>query len=164
MTKNYFADLAAYTRWADQKAMSWLAAIDDNQWELNNPSSFSSVRQTAIHIVSAQKIWIDFWTGVTSPVYLSSIFSGGKNELIAIWQKAGDGLLNFISNYPEHELDLPVTFTYPNGRIGHMPYCQSFAHVVNHSTYHRGQLVTLLRQAGFADFSSTDLATYYQQV
>ena len=43
-----------------------------------------------------------------------------------------------------------VSFVYPNGKTGQMLYYQTFAHIVNHSTYHRGQLVTLLRQAGFA--------------
>jgi hypothetical protein len=47
-----------------------------------------------------------------------------------------------------------VRFIYPNGDTGQMPYYQTFAHIVNHSTYHRGQLVTLLRQAGYDQFSS----------
>ncbi|WP_223233283.1 DinB family protein [Chitinophaga sp. CF418] len=33
---------------------------------------------------------------------------------------------------------------------------------MNHSTYHRGQLVNMLRQVGFTQLSSTDLATYYR--
>ncbi|MDT3401342.1 hypothetical protein [Mucilaginibacter terrae] len=45
-----------------------------------------------------------------------------RYELIAIWQKANDELFNFISNYPEHELELPVTFVYPNGKTSQMPY------------------------------------------
>ncbi len=161
MTNRYFADLAAYTRWADNKAMSWLAAIDDEQWELSNPSSFGSVRQTAIHVASAEKIWVDFWKGATTPVFLSAVFSGSKDDLIAIWQKASDDLVHFISNYPDQELDMPVNFVYPNGTVGQIPFYQSFAHIANHSTYHRGQLVTLLRQAGYSDFTSTDLATYF---
>ncbi|GAB2698297.1 DinB family protein [Mucilaginibacter koreensis] len=161
MKKDYFAVLAAYNRWADQKAMNWLSAIDHEAWQRLNPSSFSSVRQTAIHIASAEKIWVDFWTGTATPVYLSAVFSGDKDELIAIWRKAGEDLVNFISNYPENELDRPVNFVYPNGSTGQMPYYQSFAHVVNHSTYHRGQLITLLHQVGFSELSSTDLATFY---
>jgi uncharacterized damage-inducible protein DinB len=50
---------------------------------------------------------------------------------------------------------------YPMGGEGQMEFQQTFSHVVNHSTYHRGQLVTLLRQTGFTQLSSTDLATYY---
>jgi len=37
------------------------------------------------------------------------------------------------------------------------------SHVFNHSTYHRGQLVTLFRQVGFTDVTSTDLLLYYRK-
>jgi uncharacterized damage-inducible protein DinB len=38
-----------------------------------------------------------------------------------------------------------------------------FAHVVNHATYHRGQLVTMLRQVGFTDVSATDFLGFYKK-
>jgi len=161
MVKQYFTDLAAYNSWADQKAVDWLSQITDEQWEQVNVSSFSSIRQTAVHIASAEKIWIDFWTGAADPVYLSASFKGTKNELLEIWKAASNGMETYIKSHPEEDLMRPVSFIYPNGNIGQMPYYQTFAHIVNHSTYHRGQLVTLLRQAGCDQFSSTDLATYY---
>lgn len=163
MLKSYFNDLAAYNSWADQKAMDWLSQITEEQWERDNVSSFSSVRQTAVHIASAEKIWIDFWTGSANPVYLSSSFAGTKNELLGIWSTASNGLENHIKCLPEEDFDKPVSFIYPNGNTGQMLYYQTFAHVLNHSTYHRGQLVTLLRQAGHVKFSSIDLATFYIQ-
>ncbi|MEO3405605.1 DinB family protein [Mucilaginibacter sp. CAU 1740] len=161
MNKAYFEELAAYNNWADNKAISWLSGITDEQWDKVNASSFNSVKQTAIHIASAEKIWIDFWTGVNTPVYLSSVFTGSKAELMDIWQKASRGIVDFVNGHPEADLEKTINFIYPNGRIGEIRYFQSFAHCINHSTYHRGQLVTLLRQVGFSDFSSVDLATYY---
>jgi len=161
MLKQYFTDLAAYNSWADQKAINWLSQITEEQWEQVNVSSFSSIRQTAVHIASAEKIWIDFWTRASNPVYLSANFTGSKDELIVIWQEASYGLEAFIKSHLEGDLGQSVSFIYPNGNAGQMPYYQTFAHVVNHSTYHRGQLVTLLRQAGYNRFSSIDLATYY---
>jgi uncharacterized damage-inducible protein DinB len=161
MLKQYFTDLAAYNSWANQKAMDWLSQITDEQWEQVNVSSFSSIRQTAVHIASAEKIWIDFWTGAADPVYLSANFSGTKTDLLNIWKAASNGLETYIKSHPEEDFDHPVRFIYPNGNTGHMPYYQTFAHIVNHSTYHRGQLVTLLRQTGYNRFTSIDLATYY---
>ena len=161
MLKPYFTDLAAYNSWADQKAIGWLSQITDEQWEQINASSFCSVKQTAVHIASAEKIWIDFWTGAAAPVYLSANFTGSKNDLITIWKAASDGLETYIKNHPEEDFNKPVSFIYPNGNTGHMLYYQTFAHIINHSTYHRGQLVTLLRQAGYEQFSSIDLATFY---
>ncbi|MBW8685684.1 DinB family protein [Chitinophaga rhizophila] len=159
--KSYFLKLAQYNLWANSKIFAWLDQIDDTQWETKITSSFSSIRETATHIASAEKIWVDFWTKAMKPVYLSAQFSGSKTELIYIWQQASNDLKSFIENYQESELERPVSFIYPNGTEGQMKFWQTFSHIINHSTYHRGQLVTLLRSSGFTGLSSLDLATYY---
>jgi uncharacterized damage-inducible protein DinB len=162
MNKHYFIKLADYNSWANNKAIEWLNQINDEQWDQVITSSFSSIKQTAIHIASAEKIWIDFWNNVPDPVYLSVAFKGSKNELTAIWKKASTGLKDFVEKYPEENFWQPITFRYPSGAEGGMEFWQTFSHIINHSTYHRGQLVTLLRQAGFTELSSLDLATYYR--
>jgi uncharacterized damage-inducible protein DinB len=159
MNKKYILELADYTIWANQIAIQWLNQINDEQWKQAIPSSFSSVEKTAIHMTSAQKIWIDYWRNVPNPVFLSAGFEGTKHDLIQIWQKTSADLKNFIETYPEENYLRQVTFKWPRGGEGSMEFWQSFSHMINHTTYHRGQLVTLLRQAGFTDFSSTDLAT-----
>ena len=161
MTKEYFTALANYSNWADNISIEWLGQITDEQWEQSINSSFSSIKKTIIHMVSAKRIWVDFWTKTPNPVYLSSEFEGTKNELITIWQKTSADLKNFIDNFSEEDYGQPVTFTYPNGQAGQMVFWQTFPHYVNHATYHRGQLVTLLRQAGFSNFSNTDLVRYF---
>ncbi len=153
--------LADYNSWADDKAMDWLAHISDVQWKQVSTSSFNSIEQTAVHIASAEKVWIDFWNNSPDPVYLSVIFQGTKNDLIEIWKKASLGVKNFMESHSEEMYRHQVNFSYPRGGKGNMEFWQTFAHIVNHSTYHRGQLVTLLRQAGFTKFSSIDLASYY---
>ena len=161
MTKKYFVELANYNNWTDSIAIEWLKQVNDEQWEQPVVSSFNGIKQTAIHMVSAKKIWIDFWTKIPNPVYLSSEFKGSKNELIKIWEKASGDLKNFIENLPEEYYLEPVNFIYPDGRQGQMLFWETLPHFVNHATYHRGRLVTLLRQAGFTKFSNTDLATYF---
>jgi uncharacterized damage-inducible protein DinB len=164
MNKKYFTTLADYNIWADNIAIEWLHQINDEQWEQVISSSFSSIKQTAIHIASAEKIWIDFWENVPDPVYLSAEFKGTKNDLIEIWKKSSADLKAFIERYPEENYVQQVSFIKPNGEAGRMEFSQTFPHMINHSTYHRGQLVTLLRQAGFTKLSSTDLFTYYRVV
>ena len=164
MNKAYFTTLADYNIWADSIAIEWLNQINDEQWEQVITSSFSSIRQTAIHIASAEKIWIDFWENAPNPVYLSTEFKGTKSDLIKIWKESSVGLKNFIEQYPEENYQEPIRVIKPNGEEGSMEFWQTFPHMINHSTYHRGQLVTLLRQAGFTNFSSTDLFTYYRMI
>ena len=162
MNKKHFIELADYIIWADNTAIEWLNQINEEQWNRSVISSFSSIRQTAIHIAGAEKIWIDFWTNVPDPVYLSAEFKGTKNDLIEIWKKTSVGLKNFIEKYPEENYLQQVSLKKPNGEEARMELSQTFPHMINHSTYHRGQLVTLLRQTGFTNLSSTDLFTYYR--
>ena len=58
-------------------------------------------------------------------------------------------------------LTLPLHYTRLNGESYTQPVYKVLAHIFNHSTYHRGQLVTQLRQLGFEDITSTDLTTFY---
>ena len=78
MTKKYFTELANYSNWADNNIIEWLQQINEEQWGQPITSSFSSIKQTAIHMVSAKKVWIDFWTKVPGPVYLATEFNGTK--------------------------------------------------------------------------------------
>ncbi|GLU55513.1 DinB family protein [Dyadobacter frigoris] len=162
MNKKYFLALASYNIWANNIAVEWLEQINEEQWNQVIISSFSSIRETGIHIASAEKIWIDFWKNAPDPVYLSTEFEGSKNDLIEIWRIASTGLKNFIETYPEENYLQQITFRYPKGGEGQMKFWQTFSHIINHSTYHRGQLVTILRQIGFTKFSSIDLATFYR--
>jgi len=164
MNKKYFTELADYNFWADSIAIEWLNQIDDEQWNHVIISSFSSVKKTAVHIASAEKIWIDFWENAPDPVYLSTEFKGTKDDLIEIWRGVSAGVKKFIEQFPEENYLQQVGFIKPGGEKGRMEFSQTFPHMINHSTYHRGQLVTLLHQAGFTKFSSTDLFTYYRSI
>ena len=157
----YYLELAAFNNWADKRVMDWLTQVTDEQWNQPAISSFGSVRDTAIHMVSAKKLWIDTWTGIDNPVYLSAGFKESKNELIIIWKKSCEDLTSFIETYPAENYTKPVTVKKPNGELCTMEFKKTFPHMINHATYHRGQLVTLLRQSGFSNLSNTDLFTYY---
>lgn len=161
MTKIYFTELANYNNWADAHVIDWLTQIDEQQWEQEITSSFNSISHTVLHIVGAKKIWVDFWTKRPDPVYLSSYFNGTKDELISLWQKASEDLRQFIDSYPEEEYNRLIDVIYPNGKKTQLEFWQTLPHFVNHATYHRGQLVTMLRQAGFTNFINTDLFTYF---
>jgi uncharacterized damage-inducible protein DinB len=159
--KEYFVELAGYINWADNRVIEWLMQINEEQWNARSVSSFGSIRETAVHMVSAKKIWLDFWTGTSNPVYLSSEFKGTKEELILIWRKSSIDLERFIESYPEAHYSSEIAVIKPNGELSKVEFRKTFPHMVNHATYHRGQLVTQLRQAGFSDFLNTDLFTYY---
>ena len=163
MTKNYFLELAGYNTWANNIVHSWVDKINDQQWEQPLVSSFENIAATALHIAGAETIWLDRLNNVQLPVWLPAVFKGNKKEVMDLWKKASENLKTFIEQFDETKMENNVTFKRINGEVFEMPYYQVFGHVINHSSYHRGQLVTLLRQVGFTDVSSTDLTAFYRK-
>ena len=161
MAKKYFLELARYNIWANNIVHSWLDKINEQQWEQSLVSSFESIAATALHIAGAEIIWLERLQEVKQPVWLPSIFKGNKKELLDLWKSASRNLEIFIDEFDEIKLEDILTFKRTNGKVFQMEYNLVFAHVLNHSSYHRGQLVTLLRQVGFTDLGSTDLTAFY---
>ncbi len=161
MTKKYFKEIAEYNLWANTITCDWLEQITDEQWNKEIFSSFNSIQETVLHIISAEKAWLQRFK--KQPVeWLQSTYRGTKNEHIKLWKDNSAELKAFIDAFDENDLNKNLDFKRLNGDAYSMPYYQLFAHVVNHATYHRGQLVTMLRQAGFRNVSSTDLLGVYR--
>lgn len=161
MTKNYFIQLADYNIWANNMFHGWFDKISEQQWEQPVVSSFNSIAETALHTAGAETIWLDRLNKAAEPVWLPSVIKTVKKDVQDAWKKSSQGLRSFIQNFDETKLQDSVSFKRPDGNLYQLQHYQIFAHVFNHSGYHRGQLVTMLRQVGFTDISSTDLSTYF---
>ncbi len=162
MTKQYFTELADFNIWANDIVCDWLMQLGEEQWNRNIISSFNSISETTLHILSAEQAWLERFQGNKNIVWQQSVFKGSKEEVVNFWKHASQGLKDFISGFDENMLQQNLDFKRLNGDAYSMPWYQLFAHVVNHSTYHRGQLVTMLRQAGFEGIGSTDLLGFYR--
>ena len=163
MTKQYFQELAAYNVWANNIVCSWLQQITDEQWTQEIVSSFNTIQQTVLHIINAENAWLQRFKKIENFQWIQSTYKGTKDEHIVLWKKTSEELKKFIDDFNEQELNTNFAFKRFNGEAYSMPYYQLFAHIVNHAAYHRGQLVTMLRQAGFTNVQLTDLMLFYRK-
>ena len=162
MNKQYFIELSGYHIWANKIVCGWLENISDEQWKQNVVSSFPSVYETVLHIAASEKVWLERLNKFTKHELLINTFNGSKDELIKVWKEVSEGFKKFIEDFPEDGLDEKLAFKNIKGIPHNQPYWQLFAHVINHTTYHRGQLVTMLRQVGYTELSSLDMTTYFR--
>lgn len=160
MTKNYFIELSDYNLWATDIFGSMLEKISDEQWLQKVASSFDTIQETTLHIISAEKAWLQRFE--KKPVeWLQFTYKESKDEHAKLWKKASADLKDFINAFDESSLQIKLDYKRLNGEEKSTPFYIMFAHVFNHSTYHRGQLVTMLRQAGFTNIQSTDLVGFF---
>ncbi len=165
MLKNitYLQSLANYNIWANNLVISWLQQISEEDWQKDLGGSMPSIATTVIHIAGAEKIWFERLNNEVSP-FLTTYFKGNKEEIIEIWETASQNLSVFLSKISIEKLE--EVFEYKNlaGDTFSSKKIEALAHVFNHSTYHRGQIVNYLRQIGFNKLSSTDLINYYRSL
>ncbi len=162
MDKTYFTTLTAFNRASTAQVCSWLRQISDVQWQQPVVSSFSSIHETVLHMVNAENAWLQRLKNETV-IRVDETFTGSRHELLHLWEQTSQQLSDWVAGFDETRLNLSFSYRRFNGQEYRSRYYQVLAHVVNHATYHRGQIVTLLRQAGFTAIQSTDLIGFYRE-
>jgi uncharacterized damage-inducible protein DinB len=162
MTVDDIRALYDYNTWANHRVLENCAALDGEQFARRIVSSFSSVRETLVHLAGCEWLWLERWKGrshTALPWAADSLDFQGLGER---WAELETGLMSFVSGLGEDDLARVVRHTTTEGVPQAAPLWQMMQHVVNHGTYHRGQVVTMLRQLG-AQAQSTDLIVFYRQ-
>jgi len=147
---------ADYSLWAHETIIAWLKTKPADVMDKEVASSFPSIMQTLIHIWDAQRFWLAVIKQTPLPQsfrmgYEGTLFEGIVSHSIE--------LALFVQSLDEDELSKTIELKTPwfesNGT--RFEYIQ---HVVNHSSYHHGQLITIGRHVGLTDAPMTDFNFY----
>lgn len=170
--------LFAYNLWANRRMFTALEKLSAETYTAPIQSSFPSAHESALHILAAEWLWLKRWTGVfpraTGPYTTSTI-----SDLMSQYGVPGDSVRTvnglrslsesihqerqqFLDGLTEERLQAPLTFNDMSGNPYSDPLVLLMQHVVNHGTYHRGQVTTLLRQLG-AETVSLDMLYFFRE-
>ncbi|MBA3828492.1 MAG: DNA polymerase [Taibaiella sp.] len=150
---------ARYNQWANKELINILTTIGDNLLDAVISSSFPSIRLTAYHSWGAEDLWLQRLQLKDKPVWAPGAFQGNFQEACILWQQSSKALINYTETAEEGILRENISFL--RDEVQHMyPPSKILNHVFNHATYHRGQLVTMLRQSGIKDIPATDLSIF----
>jgi len=154
--------LYEYNSWANGRSLEAAQALSSEQFVSPLGSSFSSVRDTLVHIYSAEWVWLERFEGRVPTRHVETEKFSEIGHLRAAWREHETKLLEFVNRLTKEDLDGVheyLTFSFGKGRN---PLWQSMQHLVNHGTYHRGQVAGMLRQLGTTP-KSTDLIAFYRE-
>lgn len=143
MTAAEARTLFAYNRWANRRLLVAASLLSRDDFSRDLHASFDSVRGTLFHIVFGEARWLQFWQD-------GSLFQDPAPEefptvaeLEAAWDRIEREQQEFASRLTDDRLA-------GNVRVREHTYtlAELVQHIMNHSTYHRGQVAVLLRQIG----------------
>jgi uncharacterized damage-inducible protein DinB len=148
--------LLAYTIWADRQVLESLAEVPSEALGRDLGTSFRSVLGTMTHILAAEQVWLSRFIGapvghvasVEDYPDLPSLASG----FVELWPQ----IEWVLASLTEEQVGGDFTWVNTKGESHTAPFRQVLLHFVNHATYHRGQVVALMRQLGHSP-PATDL-------
>jgi uncharacterized damage-inducible protein DinB len=154
--------LFAYSAWATNALLNAIARMPPDQLRQDMKSSHGSIYGTLTHMVAAEKMWLSRWRGNPEPKLMTEDDVPALADLHALWERVGREIAAFLGTMNDRKLQEPLKVTTTKGDQVLHTYGQTFLHVVDHSTYHRGQVITLMRQLGVTP-PSTGMIRFFRQ-
>jgi uncharacterized damage-inducible protein DinB len=162
MTPGEIVALFEFNAWANRKVLGAAEALSVEQFRKELGSSFSSVRDTLVHIYGAEWIWFERLQDRSPAGFPDAKEFPDLRTLRTPWAEQEKSMLEYARRLSQTQLDEVMEYkTFSYGAMRN-PRWQSMQHVVNHGSYHRGQVVTMLRQLE-AKGVGTDLISFYRE-
>jgi uncharacterized damage-inducible protein DinB len=156
-------ELYRYNRWANERVFEAASSLTPAEFTRDLASSYASVRGTLTHIVWAEWIWLQRWKGTSPQVVFEPEDFPQVDALRARWLDVEVERRAFIESVSTEGLLGLVQYVNRQGQTWQYPLWRQLYHVVNHSTYHRGQLTTMLRQLA-APPIPTDFLVFHDEL
>jgi uncharacterized damage-inducible protein DinB len=163
MTPEEVRFLYDYNSWANQRTLDACAPLSPEQFTRDMGSSFHSVRGTLVHILAGECLWLDRFQGRSPNPPPDAAQFPGLASLRARCTETDAQLGSFVGALTQADLDRLHEYKSRAYGVFRMQLWQSLQHLLNHGTYHRGQVMALLRQLG-AQPATLDLAYYCREL
>jgi uncharacterized damage-inducible protein DinB len=164
MTEEDALTLVDYHYWARDRMVEAIDVLSPDQYTRDLGNSFKSVRDTVVHTYSAEWNWYSRWTGSSPTSMLDPAQFPDVATVRAAWRAQEEKIRSFVrSRGAANELDRVFEYRLMNGEEAQSFFSHMLQHVVNHATYHRGQVTTMLRQLGAPPPKSQDLIRFYRE-
>lgn len=157
--KTYLENLARYNFWANERFHETLLPQPAELLQLHIVSTFASIQETMKHLYDAETAW---WLRLNDPASSYNFkdpFPGSFAELLHAHASRSKQWVDYIES--SDEKTLKGEFLYMRAGVEMRSRIHDMlVHLFNHGTYHRGQLVTMMRQAGITELPATDYILY----
>jgi uncharacterized damage-inducible protein DinB len=166
MIKDDIQLLYEYDRWANGRVLQAASALSPEQFTRDLGGSFVSVRDTLVHIIRSEWGWLTYWKSTShSAAFLQDLWDednplfrlGAFPDVTAVarkWAEVEKEQTEFVNSVTEEALRRTLPVLEKQLNLAHL-----MQHLANHSTYHRGQIASMIRRLG-AEPLPTDFAFF----
>lgn len=161
--------LATYNQWMNRKVYAAAAKLTDDELRVDRQAFFGSIFGTLNHLTLGDTVWLKRFalhpvryaalaplSAIAAPSDLKQLAFADLGELTAQRRWLDQLIIDWVQTLREPDLDHHLHYHNMRGAAASKPFGGLLVHFFNHQTHHRGQVTTLLTQAG-QDVGDTDL-------
>lgn len=143
-----FRELYRYNYWARDRQLEACAVLSEEEFLRPMGNSFSSVRDTLVHLVLVEWVWLDRWNRRAPKVWPSTAEYTALGKIADRWKTVEAGVWEFLGRATDDDLRQEISYVNFKGQTWTYTLWRMLLHVITHQSYHRGQVTTMLRQLG----------------
>jgi uncharacterized damage-inducible protein DinB len=161
MTVQEIKRLFAYNSWATNRIFEALAEVPEGDYKRDLKTSHGSLHGTLTHLVASEKIWLSRLVGKPETMLMTEQEAPSLAALKVIWEDIASRTARFLGRLDEKKLEISFEYLTTGGKRFANTYAQILQHLINHASYHRGQIIAMMRQVG-AQPVGTDLIAFFR--
>ena len=142
-----FTSLFAFNRWANAKMLDACRKLTAEQYVAEPVPGWSSVRATVFHIALVTELWLRGLMADPDDSIPTAVEFATVADAERLLDRAYRRLDELLPTLTPERLATPVTLR-RGGRVATLPPWALLRHLVNHTTYHRGQVAYKLKRFG----------------
>ena len=162
MTLDEIRTLFSYNQWANHRLVAASEPLSASDFTRDLGTSHGSLRGTLVHTLWSEWIWLQRWRGASPRQVFAEDQFPHVAAVGARWAAVERDREDLLGGLTDDRLMAPVAYENLQGQRWVYPLGHMMQHVVNHSSYHRGQAVTLLRQLDRTP-PSTDFLLFFDE-
>jgi uncharacterized damage-inducible protein DinB len=152
-------ELLTHNTWANTRILDAVAVLEPEQFTRRLGGSYPSVQATLTHILWAEWLWLERWQGHSPMEVFAPDEFPSVSAIRARWSQIQASQEAFGGSLTQEQLQQVLRYTNRKGEVWEYALWRMLYHLCNHSTYHRGQVVNLLRLLG-AEPKETDFLVF----
>ncbi|MEM8486784.1 MAG: DinB family protein [Bacteroidota bacterium] len=162
MTVDDLKVLYNYSHWANEKLFDVIAQLPEEAFSREVAGSFGSIRNTMVHILSAEWGWMSRCGGPARPNKLTPDAFLTLQSLRDTFDEVRHHMQTFLDTLQEEDLARIISYPGNAGAIRSMPLGELMQHTANHAVHHRGQVMLMIRMLGHSP-GHADMLFYFAE-
>ena len=146
--KDDIFSLYAYNRWADRRIMTALRNLSAGDYTRELGGGWPSPRATFVHLAGATDAWSERFVGRDTTKLPAETDLPLLENAVSVLEAAQTKLEELLPTFTAEQMASPFTWKNLAQQERTAPFWAVLRHVVNHGTYHRGQISSMVRRLG----------------